>query len=75
MSVTLYIGRNQLLPLRIAAEKGRFEVVRVLVRAGADVNVPNKCGALHCSAKMCVMLLIATPCFTGTAAPRCTLLL
>lgn len=47
------MDKNQLTPLMLAATKGRAEVVRYLIRIGADVTLKGEDGmtALHMSAK------------------------
>jgi ankyrin repeat protein len=40
---TLVVGRDGWTPLHWAAERGRAEVARLLLKAGADMNTKERC--------------------------------
>lgn len=65
------MDRNQLTPLMLAASKGKADVVKYLIRIGADVTLKGEDGmtALHMAAKsghLEVCRIILTEC----KAPR-----
>ena len=56
-----FVCRSGQRALHIAADRGRIDVMRVLLRAGADVNAPNKCDALRCVPKVGVFARARSP--------------